>query len=85
MCRHNYNLSTLIDSPSNPEQRNAVATLVQTALQRGDQRIPLGLDLVLDIKDLLPLPALQRQRHLLHVDDTQGTKVPPATEGALLK
>ena len=36
-----------------------MATLVQTALQRGDQRIPLGLDLVLDIKDLLPLPALQ--------------------------
>ena len=62
-----------------------MAVLVQAALQRRNQRIPLGLDLVLDIKDLLPLPALQRQRHLLHVDDTQGTKVPPATEGALPK
>ena len=45
-----------------------MAALVQAALQRGDQRVPLGFDLVLDIEDLLPLPVRMAAATIKHPD-----------------
>jgi len=45
-------------SPADREQHLSVDCLVQAFIQRGDQRITLGLYFIFHGKDLLPLAAL---------------------------